>query len=275
VTLGNGHKLKARWVIGACDIEALFTKMLPDGAVPSDVVEKYKSAELYNSCVTLSIGLDCHPSALGMNEELVFLTRDGLPRNAHNSGDPHTTAISVIAPSLRDPTLAPAGKGTLTMYAEAGIDYGDQWKTEPGLVRGEAYKDFKKQYADILLKRVEDTLTPGLRSHIELIDIATPVTHLRYTGNKAGTIMAQRTSKKNMQMKVSGYKTPIDRLIIGGHWAEYGGGVPIAVKAAANATAIILKKESPARFRELCSVLDTDGIQDEPVYAPPPPARVA
>jgi prolycopene isomerase len=235
VTLGNGHRLKARWVIGACDVEALFTRMLPEGAVPKDVVDRYRTAELYNSCVTISLGIDCHPSALGMDEELVFITRDGLSRQAHNSGDPHETAISIIAPSLRDPTLAPAGKGTLTMYAEASIDYGDQWKTEPGMVRGQAYKDFKREYAEILLKRVEEKLLPGLRSHIELIDIATPVTHLRYTGNKAGTIMAQRTSKKNMQMKVSGYKTPIDGLILGGHWAEYGGGVPIAVKAAANA----------------------------------------
>jgi prolycopene isomerase len=85
--------------------------------------------------------------------------------------------------------------------------------------------------------------------------------------------MAQRTSKKNMQMKVSGYKTPIDGLVIGGHWAEFGGGVPIAVKAAANATAIILKKDSPKHFKELCAVLDTDGVQDEPVYAPPPKPR--
>ena len=57
-------------------------------------------------------------------------------------------------------------------------------------------------------------------------------------------------------MKVSGYHTPIDRLLIGGHWAEFGGGVPIAVKAAANAAAIVLKRESPAKFKELCAVLD-------------------
>jgi prolycopene isomerase len=60
-----------------------------------------------------------------------------------------------------------------------------------------------------------------------------------------------------MQMKVSGYKTPIDRLILGGHWAEYGGGVPIAVKAAANASAIILKRDNPAKFKDLCHVLDS------------------
>lgn len=256
VTLANGQEVKARWVVGACDIETLFTKLLPEGAIPPDVVAKYQSAELYNSCVTLSLGLDCDPRSLGLDEELVFMTKDGLPRHGHNSGDPHTSGLSILAPSIRDASMAPAGKGTLTVYAEAGIAYGDYWKTGPGLERGEAYQAFKKEYADVVLERVESRIAPGLRKHIELMDVATPVTHLRYTGNRDGTIMAQRTTKANMKAKVAGYRTAVDGLLIGGHWAEYGGGVPMAVKAASNAAAIILKREKPQDFKRLCAVLD-------------------
>jgi prolycopene isomerase len=256
LTLSDGRRLQARWVIAACDIDALFTKMLPEGAIPAEVIARYRDADLYNSSVTISMGLDCHPKALGFDEELVFLTKDGVARRDHNAGDPKIAGLSVLAPSLRDPTMAPAGKGTLTVYAEAPISYGDFWKTEPGLQRGPAYQDFKKAYADALLSRVEEKLAPGLRSHIELMDIATPVTHLRYTGNRNGSIMGQRTNKKNMQLKVAGYRTPVDQLLVGGHWAEYGGGVPVAVKAAANATAIILRREKPAAFKALCDVLD-------------------
>src|SRR5581483_8828148 len=115
VSLSDGRTLKARWVIAACDIDALFTRMLPEGAVPADLIKRYRDAELYNSSVTISIGLDCHPSALGLDEELVFLTRDGVARRDHNGGDPKTCGLSVLAPSLRDPTMAPAGKGTLTV----------------------------------------------------------------------------------------------------------------------------------------------------------------
>ncbi len=254
--LAQGRALKARWVIGACDVDALFSRLLPEGAVPADVVAKYRSAELYNSCVTLSLGLNTDPRKLGLDEELVFLTRDGLPRTAHSAGDPATAGLSLLAPSLRDESLAPPGKGTLTVYVEANLAYGDHWKTEPGLVRGPAYRDFKRAYADAVLERVEARLAPGLRKHIEVLDIATPVTHLRYTGNRNGTIMAQRTTKANMKAKVSGYRTPVDGLLIGGHWAEFGGGVPMAVKAASNAAAIVLKRECPAQFKRLCQVLD-------------------
>jgi len=256
VTLADGRELKARWVIGACDIDALFSKLLPEGAVPSSLVERYRKAELYNSCVTISLGLSCDPRALGLDEELVFLTRDGVPRHGYNSGDPHTSGLSVLAPSIRDPSMAPAGKGTLTVYCEANIAYGDHWKTEPGLVRGEAYQQFKTEYANVILDRVEKAIAVGLKKHIEVMDVATPVTHLRYTGNRDGTIMAQRTSKANMKAKVAGYRTPVDGLLIGGHWAEYGGGVPMAVKAASNAAAIVLKQDKPQAFKHLCQVLD-------------------
>ena len=57
-------------------------------------------------------------------------------------------------------------------------------------------------------------------------------------------------------LKVAGYRTPVDGLLIGGHWAEYGGGVPMAVKAASNAAAIVLKKDKPQAFKQLCAVLD-------------------
>lgn len=256
VTLADGRKLEARWVIGACDIDALFTRLLPGGAVPDDLVAKYRAAELYNSCVTLSIGLDCDPRSLGFDEELVFLTRDGLPRHGHNDGNPHTSGLSILAPSIRDPSMAPAGKGTLTVYCEANIAYGDRWKTGPDLERGDAYRQFKKEYADVILDRVETAIAPGLKQHLELMSIATPVTHLRYTGNRDGTIMAQRTTKANMKLKVAGYRTPVEGLLIGGHWAEYGGGVPMAVKAASNAAAIVLKKDKPQAFKQLCQVLD-------------------
>lgn len=144
----------------------------------------------------------------------------------------------------------------MTVYTEANIAYGDHWKTGPGLTRGDAYRDFKRQYAEVIIDRLEKTLAPGLKSSIEVMDVATPVTHLRYTGNRDGTIMAQRTTKANMKAKVVGYRTPVNRLLIGGHWAELGGGVPMAVRAGSNAAGLVLQKEKPSDFKRLNQVLD-------------------
>jgi prolycopene isomerase len=134
--------------------------------------------------------------------------------------------------------------------------YGDTWKTGPKLERGAAYRAFKKEYAQVLVRRLEQTLTPTLRQHIEVLDIATPVTHQRYTGNRDGSLMGARASSKNIRAGLAHYHTPVENLLLGGQWAEYGGGVPVAVRAGTNAAAILLKKERPEAFAVLRDVLD-------------------
>lgn len=248
--------IRAKYVVAACDLTALYEKMLPPELVKREWVEHVRGADVYDSSVTLSIGLNVPPRDLGLDEELIFLSRDGLSCEENNSGDPHKAGISILAPSLRDPTLAPAGKGTLTVYAQARLEYGDNWKTEAGLGRGDAYKAFKKSYADVLLDRVSAAVAPGLRKHIAFCDIATPVTHQRYTGNRGGTIMGQRPSGKNILRGLARYKTPLNNLFVGGHWAEYGGGVPIAVRAGMNSALMVLERERPAAFRAVCDMLD-------------------
>ncbi len=63
--------------------------------------------------------------------------------------------------------------------------------------------------------------------------------------------MGARPGRENMKNKISHYRTPVKNLLIGGHWAELGGGVPIAAKAGANASLLILKKEKPLAFKLL------------------------
>ncbi len=256
VRLESGETIKARYVLAACDLETVYSKMLPEGVIPRDLLEKLNKAELYDSSVTLSMGLDCPAQDLGFGEEMIYLSRDGVTREELNSGDPHKSGLSILAPTVRDPSMAPEGKGTLTVYCPATLEYGDHWRTEGDLKRGEAYKAFKNDYARVVLDRVEATVAPGLQDHIAHLDVATPVTHLRYTGNKGGSIMAARPSKANIRARIAHYRTPVKNLLLSGHWAEYGGGVPIATKAGTNAALLVLKQEDKRAFKELVRVTD-------------------
>lgn len=247
-------------VLAACDIQTLYERMLPDSVISPKFKKKLNEAKLYSSSVTLSLALDCPVEDLGFGEEMIYLSKNGLEREAHANGDPHTNGISILAPSLRDPSMAPKGKGTLTVYVPAFFKQDDEWRTERNengeVIRGDAYKAHKQEYADILLARIEEKLAPGLRKHIEYCDIATPITHWRYTGNRDGSMMGARPGKENMQAKIAHYKTPVKNLILGGHWAELGGGVPIAVRAAANAAMLTLQSARPAAAKSLAQYLD-------------------
>lgn len=257
---GKRQEVKSKYIIAACDIETLYEKMLPASAIPATLKNKLRHAELYSSSITVSLALDCTAESLGFNEELVHLVNEFQSFDSQSSGDPELSEISILAPSMRDKSLAPAQQGTLTLYMPAFMDYKNQWETELDengkRVRGEAYRQLKKELADILIRRVEDKLAPQLRSHILFYELATPVTHWRYTGNKNGTMMGARPGRQNMKNKISHYQTPVKNLILGGHWAELGGGVPIAVKAGANASLLILKKENRCAFRALAGYMD-------------------
>jgi phytoene dehydrogenase-like protein len=256
---GQIYNIGSKYIIATCDIETLYEKMLPSSAIPEALKKKLKRADIYSSSITVSLALDCSAESLGFNEELIHLVDENQSFSDQSGGDPQRSEISILAPSVRDKSLAPENHGTLTLYMPAYMDYKNEWNTGIDIfgvrVRGEAYRELKKEVADILIKRVEEKLAPGLRSHILFYEVATPVTHWRYTGNKNGTMMGARPGKKNMKNKIAHYRTPVKNLIIGGHWAELGGGVPIAAKAGANASLLILQKENRKAFIALAGYM--------------------
>lgn len=257
---GKEFQVKSKYVVSTNDIETLYTKMLPDHIISHKFKKKLNDAILYSSAVTVSIALNCPAENLGIGQELISITKEGIKRNDHDCGDPLISDISVLAPSVRDKSLVPEGKGLITLYIPAYIDYKDYWgcnKDEKGnYIRGEKYKQIKTEVAEILIQRVEKDLSIDLKKHILFYDISTPITYLRYTGNKNGTMMGARPGKENMQAGIAHHQTPIRNLILGGHWSDLGGGVPICAKAAINSVALILKKENKESFHLLAKYMD-------------------
>ncbi len=256
VSLSTGETIRSRYVLAACDVETLYEKMLPQNKIPPDLRRRLREADIYDSAVVLHIGLDCTAASLGFNEEVVFLTRDDVSRQDHSSGNPHKSGLSIIAPTCRDSSLAPEGKGTLSIHCSARLDYADYWKTEEGMKRGKTYRAFKQEYAEIIIDRLEKTLATGLKEHIEVLDISTPVTYWRYTGNREGSVMGARPTNRNIKNKIAHYLTPIQNLLLVGHWAEYGGGIPVCVKSGANASLLVLKETNETVYKEVCAVMD-------------------
>jgi prolycopene isomerase len=254
------YNIKCKYVVAACDAETLYTKMLPSTAIPAQLKEKLKSAKLYASALTIALGIDCPAEELGLGEEIIFLADTKVSRHDLDHGDPHLSGIHILASSVRDKSLALPEHGTVTLFIPAWMDEQNTWGCDidetGNYVRGEKYKELKQRFADIVINRVEDKLIPNFRDHILYCDIATPITHLRYTGNKNGTMMAQKPGKDNMKAKVASYKTPVNNLLLSGHWADLGGGIPVAMKSSVNTTMIILRKEGHEAFRLLADYMD-------------------
>lgn len=253
-------EIQARFFVIASDTSSLYEKLLPKTKSGDLIIKNLKQAQLYSSAVTVSIGLNCTAESLGLGEENIYLADTLLSRAELSKGGPLKSGMHIIASSVRDPSLAPSSKGTLTLFIPAELEDNNYWNCERAddgsFIRGAAYKKLKDEYAQILFDRIEEHLIPNFRNYIQLYDISTPMTLLRYTGNKNGSMMGQKPGKKNMQSKVASYKTPYQNVYQSGHWADLGGGILIAMKSAVNTSLMILKKEKPKHFKILAKYMD-------------------
>lgn len=256
VVLADGRKINARFVIAACDLQTLYEKMLPSGLISKRLLNGLRNADLYHSYFSIFLGLSCDPALLGFGEATLHLTRSDVTRLEQSGGDAPLTLITVNAPSLRDTSLAPPGKGTVTIHCPAYLDDAEKWHTGAGLERGDAYRLYKETFANTLLDRVAASVAPELRQYIEVMEIATPVTYWRYTGNTKGSISGAKPTGRNIRAGIAHCQTPVKNLLVGGHCGEYGGGVPIAVKAGANASLIVLKALAPSACQKLRDVMN-------------------
>jgi len=68
--------------------------------------------------------------------------------------------------------------------------------------------------------------------------------------------MGTRPTGRNIRARVSRCKTPIRNLLAAGHWANYGGGLPVAMQTGANAALLILNDRLPSEGQRLKNVMD-------------------
>jgi phytoene dehydrogenase-like protein len=125
-----------------------------------------------------------------------------------------------------DPSMAPQGKSALTLWCEADYDYWKWLRGDP-----ERYARHKDDVAEIIIEQL-DQRYPGLRDAVEVVDVATPVTHERYTGNWRGAFAGWALTKRKMSfMMGTGMPKTLPGLAgfyMSGQWVEPGGNVELS-----------------------------------------------
>jgi phytoene dehydrogenase-like protein len=91
-----------------------------------------------------------------------------------------------------DPSMAPPGKSTAEVWYATRFDYWEQLGRDR--VR---YEEEKKRIADHTIAEL-DKRWPGFASQIEVVDVPTPATYVRYTGNWQGSPDGWYITPENM-----------------------------------------------------------------------------
>jgi prolycopene isomerase len=90
--------------------------------------------------------------------------------------------------------------------------------------RKKAYNEEKKRWTDILIRRAEKEVIPGLSSMIEVKESATPLTNWHFTRNPEGAIYGFVQAMNNAFMNRIENRTPIKGLYLASAWGNPGGG---------------------------------------------------
>ena len=98
--------------------------------------------------------------------------------------------------------------------------YWEKLRAEP-----ERYDAEKAAIAEKVISLLEQRF-PGLSADVEMVDVATPITFNRYTGNWQGSYEGWLPTTETWSMQMSKTLPGLDNFYMVGQWVGVGGGVP-------------------------------------------------
>jgi phytoene dehydrogenase-like protein len=221
VRLAGDRTELADWVVSAADGHATIYDWLGGRYIDEAIARTYRSLRTFPSYLQVSLGV-----ARDLSSQAAYLTR---VLDAPLQVDPVTALRDVSFRFFHfDPTLAPEGKTAVTcVLPTRNVGYWDELRRRDP----ERYRAEKQRVADHVIAILE-RIVPGLRSTIEVTDVSTPATVIRYTGNWQGSmqgwLLTPQSGLRPLQMTLPGLR----QFLMIGQWVMPGGGLPSGLMTA-------------------------------------------
>lgn len=246
VRTGDGKEYSAKVVVSNANVFDTFNSMLDDNSSLYDYTEKLKKYSVSLSSFQVFLGLkkDLVAESGIADTEIFYNTSfdidagyESMKRAEVENGGFGLTLYDNIFSGY-----SPEGKNTINIIALQGFDRWEKYKEDYFNYKKDEYKKEKERMADILIDRVEKTLLPGLRDAIEIKEIGTPLTNMRYTGNYKGAIYGFDQTLDNSGQNRLKHSTPVENLYLSGAWTSPGHGYGGVIYSGLQCFADIMEK---------------------------------
>jgi phytoene dehydrogenase-like protein len=227
VILSDGTEIRADYVISAADGYSTIFKMLGGKYLSKKISDAYKNWELFTPIVQVSFGINKKISSEIPVE--TFMIKDQM------IGRTRTINGYSVMNYCYDRTMAPDGKSVIVMRFESPWD---NWKD----ISPEEYRKEKENIAQDA-KAILEKHYPGIIGSIEITDVATPVTDVKYTGVWKGSYEGFMPSSKNLMDNIDPKIPGLKKFYMAGQWLFPGGGLPPAGQSGKWAIQYICKEE--------------------------------
>jgi phytoene dehydrogenase-like protein len=221
IRLEDGTEHMADRIISAADGHNTLFSMLEGKHGSEETKEPYEKWPLFPSLIFISLGVNRTFDEISRTVSgFVFQLKEPV-----EIGDKIRDKLSVHIYN-QDPTMAPAGKTAMTIMLESDYEY--WWR----LAQNRKTYLHKKDETGRTIVEILEQRFPGISSQVEVIDVATPLTFERFTGNWKGSFEGWLITPENSKvlMKPMSQTLPdLKSFYMCGQWVEPGGGLPTAV----------------------------------------------
>ncbi|MFW5985846.1 MAG: phytoene desaturase family protein [Halanaerobiales bacterium] len=233
IKLDNGKEYYGDDVVSAADGHTTLYKMLDGNFLSPQIKKAYEDFSLFPSTFFLGFGVARdlsdlpHTMLLNLSEPLV------LPDDSRHQ------YLGVNVYNF-DPALAPEGKTPVTVLINTWEDnyWNDLAEQDPA-----AYEKTKSQVGEEVLRILDDRF-PGFEEAVEEIDISTPHTVQRYTGNWHGSFEGFAPTPEALMKKLPKEVPGLKNCHMIGQWTDPGGGIPPAALDGRNLARKLCKRDN-------------------------------
>lgn len=237
VSLEGGERVSCAAVVSNASPLITFNELLDLERPPLQIQADFKSRRMGTSAFVIYLGLDCTPQELGVTtaSSFIYETLDEAQIHARMGSLEPPLGGMLTCYNLEDPSAAPEGKSQVVLVC---LQYGDVWKS----VAPEDYARTKYEFAEKLIAVIEKVY-PTVRQHIEEVEVATPLTMMRYLNTPGGAIYGfQQTTQDSALLRERLDAVP--GLYMAGAWTSMGGFQPTYMAGESTARAVLKQLKS-------------------------------
>ena len=232
----KGKRFRAPVIVSNAPAPVTFDKLIDPSVVDPAYLEQVRTAELSVSIIQAYIGIRGTPDEIGFRDHEYFVNAgydfeeqfDRMLKGDQSSG----TCVMANNTSV-NPGDTPPGRSIIEIAILAD---GKLWS---GLTK-EEYKKRKAEVTEMLVDRFSEII-PDIRDRIEVIEVGTPRTMERYTGNPYGAVYGYASTPSAHSVFRPRPDTPVPGLYLAGAWTFPGPGFGGTLAGGANTAQIILR----------------------------------
>jgi len=232
VVLQNGESIPSDIVISAADGYSTIFHMLDGKFINDEIAGYYSNMKTFPSLVQVSLGVSrSFKDAPGY---LVFPLENPIYIDETSKIDNLHVRIFNF-----DPTLSPEGKTSLvSVIGTRNYSYWMDLRENDRKKYNREKKRIAHEVIDALQKRFGD-----IKSKVEVYDVSTPATIIRYTNSWKGSFEGWLPTANNFTGRMKRELPGLSNFFMVGQWVEPGGGLPPAIMSGRGAAQIICKRD--------------------------------